>query len=167
MFQDNFLEDLLVEAEQKEESQRQAYYDLVLLEMSKLQQQISNNFEQAEKEVQIIKEWTLNKNSILQDKTSFYEKKLEAYIRELEVKTIDMPHGTLKFHKKPDKVEISDMNLFLKNAKPEMLTAVPEQLKPDLNKIKVYIKEKGRVPEGITLVEGRQEFSYKLNKGEI
>ena len=77
-----------------------------------------------------------------------------------------MPHGTLKFHKKPDKVEISDMDLFLKNAKPEMLTAVPEQFKPDFNKIKAFIKEKGRVPEGVALIEGQQEFSYKLNKGE-
>ena len=63
MFQDNFLEELLIEAENKEESQRQAYYDLILLEIGKLQTQISCNFEEADKEVQLIKEWALNKNS--------------------------------------------------------------------------------------------------------
>ena len=39
-------------------------------------------------------------------------------------------------HKKPDRVEIEDLDLFLKKAKPEMLTIIPEQVKPDMNKIK-------------------------------
>ena len=54
-------------------------------------------------------------------------------------------------HKKPDKVEIEDIDLFLKKAKPEMLTVVPEQVKPDLNKIKNYIKSKP-VPPGIKVI---------------
>ncbi len=65
-------------------------------------------------------------------------------------------------HKKPDKVEIEDLDLFLKKAKPEMLTVVPESYKPDMNKIKAYIKSKP-VPPGIKVIEGKEEFSYKLN----
>ncbi len=68
-------------------------------------------------------------------------------------------------HKKPDRVEIEDLELFLKKAKPEMLSIIPEQLKPDLNKIKNYIKNKP-VPPGVKVIEGKEEFSYKLNGEE-
>jgi hypothetical protein len=68
-------------------------------------------------------------------------------------------------HKKPDKIEVEDLELFLKKAKPEMLTVIPEQVKPNLNKIKSYIKTKP-VPKGIKLIEGKEEFSYKLNGEE-
>ena len=49
-------------------------------------------------------------------------------------------------HKKPDKVEIENLELFLSKSKPEMLTVIPEQVKPDLNKIKNYIKSKCNAP---------------------
>lgn len=162
MRETNFLDDLLLEAEQKEIKQTAAYYDLILLEISKLQRQIEANFAEAEKEIEIIKEWTLNKNSGIQDKMNFLALKLEAYIKEMGEKTISLPNGTLKMHKKPDKIEIEDLDLFLQRAKPEMLIVIPEQVKPDLNAIKAYIKTKP-VPPGIRVIEGKEEFSYKLN----
>ena len=67
-------------------------------------------------------------------------------------------------HKKPDKVEITDIELFLSNAKPNMLTVIPETVKPDLNKIKAFVKIKS-VPLGVTVTEGKEEFTYKL-KGQ-
>ena len=69
-------------------------------------------------------------------------------------------------HKKPDRVEIEDIDLFLKKAKPEMLTIIPEQSKPNINAIKSYIKTKP-VPPGIKVIEGVAEFSYTLSKGEL
>ena len=66
-------------------------------------------------------------------------------------------------HKKPDKVEIENLELFLKKAKPEMLAVVPESYKPDMNKIKAYIKIKP-VPPGIKVIEGKEEFTYKLRE---
>ena len=89
--------------------------------------------------------------------------KLESFIREKKEKTIALPNGTLKMHKKPDKVEIENLDLFLKKAKPEMLTVVPESYKPDMNKIKNYIKSKP-VPPGIKITEGKEEFTYKLRE---
>lgn len=158
----NFLEELLLEAEQNEIKQTAAYFDLILIEMGKLQSHIESNFSEAEKEIEIIKEWSLNKNSKLQDKIEFLSRKLEAYIREENKKTIELPHGDLKFHKKQDKVEISNLEEFLKSATADMIRTEPEEIKPDLNKIKAYIKEKGRIPKGITVIEGKEEFSYKL-----
>ena len=161
----DFLDELLKEAEEKEEEQTEAYYDLLLMGIRKLQDQIGYNFHQAEKECQMINSFTLHKNAQLQEKIRWSEMKLEAFIREKQEKTIALANGTLKMHKKPDKVEIEDVDLFLKNAKPEMLTVIPEQVKPDLNKIKAFIKTKP-VPPGVKLLEGKEEFSYKLNKEE-
>lgn len=158
----NFLYELLLEAEQKEIKQTAAFYDLVLTEIGKLQSQIESNFAESEKEIAIIKEWSLNRNSKLQDKIDFLSRKLEAYIRAENKKTIELPNGDLKFHKKQDKVEISNLDEFLKSATADMIRTEPEKIMPDLNKIKAYIKEKGRIPKGITVKEGKEEFSYKL-----
>jgi phage host-nuclease inhibitor protein Gam len=163
MNDNNFLEELLLEAEQKEIKQTSAFYDLVLIEIGKLQSEIESNFAEAEKEIEIIKEWTLNKNSKLQDKIEMLSRKLEAFISVEGKKTIELPHGDLKFHKKPDKVEISDLEIFLQSATADMIRVQPEEIKPDINKIKAYIKNKGCIPKGVTVIEGKEEFSYKLN----
>ena len=88
----------------------------------------------------MIKNWALTKNSKLQNRIDWLAIKLEAFIREQKEKTIELPNGVLKMHKKPDKVEITDLDVFLKHARSELLTIVPEQVKPDLNKIKAWMK---------------------------
>ena len=158
----DFLEELLKEAEGKEEEQTEAYFDLLLMSIRKLQGQIGYNFQQAEKECSMINSFVLHKNAQLQERIRWFEMKLEAFIKERQEKTITLPNGILKMHKKPDKIEIDDIEVFLKNAKPEMLTVIPEQIKPDPNKIKAYIKTKPVSP-GVKVIEGREEFSYKLN----
>ncbi|MCE1168218.1 MAG: host-nuclease inhibitor Gam family protein [Sphingobacteriia bacterium] len=160
---ENFLDELLAEAEAKEEQYTESYFDLLLTQVQQMQDQIAHNFSEADKEVAIIKQWALNKNHGLQVKIEWIEKKLEAFIRERKVKTLDLPHGVLKVHKKPDKVEITDLELFLKNARPEMLSVMPESVKPDLSKIKAYVKTHYTPPPGIKVIEGKEEFSYKLN----
>ena len=159
----DFLDELLAEVEIKEVAQTEAYYDLLLMSIRKLQSQIEYNFQEAEKECQMINSFTLNKNAQLQERIRWFEMKLEAFIREKKEKTITLKNGTLKMHKKPDKIEIADLEVFLKNAKPEMLTIVPEQVKPNLNNIKIWVKTK-LIPLGVKLIEGKEEFTYKLNK---
>jgi hypothetical protein len=159
----NFLDELLQNAELKENEQTEAYFDLLLLQIKRLTKQIEYNFSQSEKECSIINNFVLHKNAQLQEKIRWLEMKLEAFIREKKEKTISLPNGTLKMHKKPDKVEIENIDLFLKKAKPEMLTVVPESYKPDMNKIKNYIKSKP-VPPGVKVIEGKEEFTYKLRE---
>ena len=72
----------------------------------------------------------------------------------------------LKLHKKPDKIEVSDLDLFISKATSEMLTIVPESVKPNLSKIKNYIKFSGRVPLGITQIEGTEEFKLTINNNQ-
>lgn len=159
---DNFLDELLLEAEQKEEQRTSAYYDLLIMEVNNLETEIANNFSEAEKEVQIINEWALKRNSIIQEKANLLKLKLESYIRQEGKKTIELPHGTLKIRKMPDKVEITDMELFLSKANSQMVNVIPESVKPDLTKIKSFIKMSTKIPDGVTLVEGKEEFKLSL-----
>ena len=159
----DFIEEILKEAEAQEEKRTEAYYDLQLIEVRKLQQQIEKNFHEAELEVKIINDWAIQKNAALNERLLYIERKLECFIREQGVKTIDLPNGILKMHRKPDKVEVSDMETFLKHAKPEMLAFIPEQIKPDLNKIKAFIKQ-NYTPAGVTVTEGKEEFNYKIKE---
>ncbi|MCK9210325.1 MAG: host-nuclease inhibitor Gam family protein [Ignavibacteriaceae bacterium] len=161
----NFLEELLVEVELKEEARTEAYFDLLLLQVQQLRNQIAYNFHEAEKECSMINNFIMQKNVQLQEKVRWLEIKLEGFIRERKEKTIDLTHGILKYHKKPDKVEITDMEVFLTNAKPELLTIIPEQVKPDINKIKAFIKQRV-IPKGVTVTEGKEEFTYKLKEKE-
>ena len=160
---ENFLDELLADSEAKEEQYTEAYFDLLLLQIQQLQDKIEHTFSEAEKEVKIINQWALNKNHALQVKIEWMEKKLEAFIRERKAKTIELPHGVLKCHKKPDKIEITDMDLFLANAKPELLS-VTEQIKPNMAKIKDFMIMSYKGHPGVSKVIGKEEFSYKLTK---
>ena len=84
------IEEMIKEAEEKEELQTQSYFDLLLIEIGKMQGEITETFEEAEKEAAIIREWGLNKNSKVQTRIEYLERKLEAYIREQKKKTIDL-----------------------------------------------------------------------------
>lgn len=162
---ETFIDELLAEAEIKEGQQTEAFFDLLLLQVQQMQEQIAYNFAEADKEVALIKQWALNKNHAIQAKIDWIEKKLEAFIKQKGLKTIDLCHGVLRYHKKADKVEINDIDLFLKNAKPEMLSIVPETVKPDMTKIKAYLKGH-KAPPGVVVISGKEEFSYKIKGKE-
>lgn len=161
----NFLDELLQEVEQKEVERDEAYFDLLLLQIKQINNQISYNFSQAEKECSMINNFVLQKNAQLQEKVRWLELKLEGFIRERGVKSIPLTNGTLKMHKKSDRIEIEDLEHFLKIARKEWLTVIPEQLKPNLLAIKNHIKTRP-IPKGVKVIEGQVEFSYSLNKEE-
>lgn len=156
-----FLDELLEEVEAKEIQNTEAFMDLLLLEIKKINNKITHNFNETEKEIELIKTWALKKNTVLEERKKFLERKLEAFIKERGEKTISLPNGELKYHKKPDKVEITDLDTFLANANKELLTLIPESYKPNLTGIKKWIKAKP-VPKGVTVTVGKQEFTYKL-----
>jgi hypothetical protein len=161
-----FLDELLEQAESKEMYQTEAYYDLILMQLKNLKGQIASNFSESYKEIQYINNWVLQKNIVLDERCKMLERKLEAFIRERQLKSIDLPNGTLRIRKQIDKVEIENLELFLKHARPEVLTIIPEQVKPDMNKLKAFIKTRP-VPEGIKVITGTEQFSYKLRNMEV
>jgi phage host-nuclease inhibitor protein Gam len=159
----NFLDELLADAELHEDKQTEAHYDLVIMEIARLEAVIAKNIEIVQMEMVIIKEWMINKNAVLTERCELLKRKLENYIKESGNKTIDLPHGILKIRKMPDKVEITDVELFLKNARAEMLNVIPEQIKPDLNKIKAFMKVSNKVPLGVSVIEGKEEFKLIIH----
>lgn len=164
----NFLDELLEEVEAKEVTLHLAHVDLMLGEISNLEEQISRNFEETEREKAILDDWTLRKNSKLQSRIDWISKKMEAFMKEQgeKVKTIDLPNGKLIRRKQPDKIEITNMDEFMHNADSSMLTVMPESVRPDLRKVMVYYKRRLIPPVGTKLIVGEEKFSIKLNKNE-
>jgi pyruvate-formate lyase-activating enzyme len=160
-----FIDELIREAEERDEKLSLEYADLILVELKGLEEEIQKTFEQASKEREIIKNWALKKNSKLTERIEFLSKKLEAFLKETNMKTLDLPNGVLKFRKQPDAVEVTNLEEFLKHAKESLVTTIPQQVKPDLNKIKAFIKTRP-TPPGVTVIEGKVEFSYKLKNGK-
>jgi hypothetical protein len=112
----SFIEELLAEAEANEKKLERQHIDLILLEIRNLNTEIESNFEQASRECEIIKSWALRKNSSAVSKIEFLEKKLELYLKEEGLKTLNLPHGEIKFRKSPNRVEIIDMAEFIRHA---------------------------------------------------
>lgn len=140
-----------------------AIADLAVLKIQTLQTEVDSLTEEANKEIQIIREWQNRQTVPIQEEIEYLERKLHDFMTLQNNKTIELAHGILKLHKKPDRVEIADMDLFLKSATPEMITIIPEQIKPDLNKIKAFIKSQ-YIPEGVDIIPGEREFSYKIKE---
>lgn len=160
----DFIDELLIEAEEKETELTLAHYDLIIMEIIELQSRIEKTFKETEREIEIINDWALTRNSKSQDKIEFLNKKLEAFIRNGNEKTIELCHGTLKIRKKPDKVEIKDLELFLQKANQQMLTVVPETVKPSITGIKAFMKMSSLPPEGVEVIVGKDEFTLKLKE---
>ncbi len=159
-----FIDDLLAEAEIKESENALAYYDLVVKEVARLEGEIATITRNTNTEIAIIKDWSLDRNVKFNDRIEFLKKKLEAFIRVQDLKTIDLPHGTLKLRAKQDKIEISDMGLFLASATKEMVIVKPEEIKPSLTNIKKWMKMTTKVPEGVTVIPGCTEFKLTIKE---
>lgn len=165
----HFMEALLDEVIEQEQVQSESLADLVLIEIRDLTARIETTLEQAAEEKQIIDDWALTRSAKLQERIDFLSKKLEAFMTDRHeqsgVKTIDLANGQLKVRKKPDRVEVEDMEQFLLHASRDLISTAPESVKPDLMAIKQFVKRTGgRAPKGVRIVEGKEEFSYKLKE---
>ncbi len=160
---ESFIDQLVEEAEEKEQKLNCEMADLMLLEIRNLQEEIERVFEQAERERNIIKNWAITKNSKLTNRIEWISKKLELFLKEENVKTLELAFGTIRFRKQPDKIEIIDDELFLNNATSSVLSIVPETAEADMNKIKAFIKRSGRIPQGCEMIPGGIKFSYSIN----
>ena len=68
----NFIDMSIEEAEADETKQTNAYFDLIIVEIKRLEAEIEQNFLlNAEAEVEIIKNWSLTRNTKLSDRPTF------------------------------------------------------------------------------------------------
>lgn len=164
--QENFIDELLREAEEKETQLTYEYADLILLEIKTLQSKINQVNETSQKEIKILEDWALNKSVKYQDRIEFLEKKLNQFILGSNERTIDLANGTIRLRKGREKLEVYDMNLLLANKFSPELIRIKEDVKPDMQKIKDFINRSGKVPNGVKVIPGvENEFSYKIKGG--
>jgi hypothetical protein len=162
---EDFISEMLEEVESEEALRSEALCDLTLIEIRDLEAKIKHTFDQSEEEQTIIQNFALRRATKFQDRIDRLAAKLEVFITERGDKTISLPHGILKIRKKQDKVEICDLDAFLQGATSQMLNTVPESAKPDIAGIKAWMKMTGgKLPAGVKLIPGGNEFSYKLNE---
>ena len=166
--ENNFLDQLLLEVEEKEKKLELIHVDLVLKEISSLDAEISRILAQAEEERQIITDWSIGRSAKLNERIEWLTRKLEAFMNEQDssVRTIDLAYGQLLRRKQIEKLIVENLELFMQNKNLAELTSVtPEVLKPDLAKIKAFYKMSKKVPQGCILVESKDKFSIKLKGG--
>jgi Bacteriophage Mu Gam like protein len=161
---ETFMEELLQDSIDKELKLEEQHVDLIILELQKYEKQIEKNFQTAQSEMDIINSWALSKNTALKEKGDFLKLKLKAYIKERGIKTLDLAHGVLKLRQTPQRVEVVCLSTFLASATADMITIQPEQVKPNLTLIRNYINSKGRVPDGIQVIEGTENFIIKFKE---
>jgi hypothetical protein len=160
----SFIDLLIEESEKKEEKLLQSHLDLILIEIRKLEEQIEKNFDTAAQEREIIKNWALERNAMLNARIEWLSRKLELFLKEENLKTLDLPNGIIRMRKQPERVIIVDEERFFKKATTSLLNIIPDTAKPDLLKIKAWIKRTGRVPEGVEVSTSDEKFSYTLKK---
>jgi len=161
----SFIDELIREAEEKENKLMQSHLDLILIEIRKLEEQIEKNFNTAAEEREIIKNWALERNHMLNSKIQWLSKRLEQFLKEDNLKSLDLPNGIIRIRKQTDKITVIDEEKFFNNATSAILN-ITETVKPDLLKIKAWIKRTGRVPFGVEVSSQDEKFSYTIKRND-
>ena len=166
----NFIEELLQEAEQREQEYKvemdKLRADQMLAAIEKLDEQMNEVIELAEEEIKLIEDYRKQELEKLDKKRSWLTFNLEGYIRSTGEKTIALPHGQIKLRQGRQKVQVIDMAKFLKiGDRLNLLRKIPESLEPDLSAIQQHIKRTGEIPIGVDVIPGETKFSYSLTRG--
>ncbi len=162
-----FIDELLAETEQRELKMNKLRADQLLMVISVLEGKMDDLNKLCDDEVIIIETYRESEIAKLEKRRSWLTWNLEQFIRSTNEKTIKLPHGAIKLRLGRDKVEVVNLDLFMKQApKLGFLKTVPESYEPDLQKIHNYIKIKNVIPEGVRMTPAQTKFSYTTLKGD-
>ena len=161
----NFIDELLAEAEVAEAKQlieiSKLRADQLLMAISVLEDKASEINALVDSEVALFEEYRSVEIAKLDKKMSWLACNLEHFMKNTGEKTLALPHGELKLRKGKDKIEIADMEKFLRAAeKHGLLRAVPESFEPDMRAVAAYTKSTGISPSGTVIMPGSDKFTY-------
>ena len=161
----NFIDELLAEAEVADAKRlievTKFRADQLLMAISVLEDKSSEINTLVDSEVALFEEYRSVEIAKLDKKMSWLAFNLEQYMKSTGEKTLALPHGELKLRKGKDKIEIADMEKFLKAAeKHGLLRAVPESFEPDMRAVAAYTKSTGISPSGTVIIPGSDKFTY-------
>ena len=166
----SFIEELLVEAEQKEKIENiefnKVQADQALAAVSKIEYAMSEVNKLADEEIKLIEQYRASELARNEKKLSWLVFNLEAFMRRhkdaTEEKSLRLPHGTLTLRKGREKVEVENMEEFLKIApRYNLLRTTPEEHAPDLKAIAAYIAMSSKIPPGVKVTPATINFSYQ------
>jgi hypothetical protein len=161
----NFIDELLAEAEVADAKRlievSKFRADQLLMAISVLEEKTSEINTLVDSEVALFEDFRTAEISKLDKKVSWLVWNLEHFMKNIGEKTLALPHGELKLRKGKDKIEIADMEKFLKAAeKHGLLRAVPESFEPDMRAVAAYTKSTGISPSGTVIIPGSDKFTY-------
>ena len=166
-----FLDELLAEVEEKQQQVKlnldRLKSDQCLMAISKLESQIADVNKLADDEIALIAQYRKNEIDRIEKKRSWLLFNLEGFARQqLEnggEKTLRLPHGVLALRKGRDKIEIIDMEIFMKIApKYGFLRVTPENKEPDMTALAAYVKRTREIPLGTQLTPATINVNYQL-----
>ncbi|MBS1550492.1 MAG: host-nuclease inhibitor Gam family protein [Bacteroidetes bacterium] len=118
----------------------------------------------AEESIRRTQAWLDKKENTINSAIEFLSGQMKNYLKQNKLKSLSLPNGNIGFRKQSDIVIIQNEEIFLENAKPELLRHIQESYEPDLKAIKDYIKKSGGdLPKGIDLKPQESKFYYKLS----
>ena len=171
-----FMDELLAEVEAKEHQVKlnldRLKADQLLMAISKLDSQIEDANKLCDDEIKLIEQYRQSEVERIEKKRSWLLFNLEGFARQqldqTNEKTMRLPHGSLALRKGRDKIEITQMPVFLKvGPRLGLLRTTPEEHVPDMTALAAYVKRTGEIPIGTKLIPGTINFSYTINtKGE-
>lgn len=148
----------------KIESKDQAAW--ALRKMSRIKAEIEENNRVAQAEIDLIVSWRDEENEKLERSISFFESLLHEFFLQLresdpKLKTMKLPHGTLKMRKQQPEFQYDEALLlpWVKENLPEALV-----IKESVSKqaIKKYVIATGEKPPGVEIVERGEKFSVEV-----
>jgi hypothetical protein len=166
-----FMDELLAEAEEKEQRVKieldRLKADQLLMAVAKLDSQIEDANKLCDDEIKLIEQYRKSEIERIEKKRSWLLFNLEGFARQqLEAggeKTMRLPHGALALRKGRDKIEILDMELFMKVApRYGFLRVTPENKEPDMTALAAFVKRTKQIPLGTKLTPATINFSYQL-----
>ncbi len=166
----NFIEELLQEAEIREKEYKEEMdklkADQMLTAVEKIEIQMREVIEIADEEIKLIADYRKEELDKLEKKRSWLCWQLEQFIRSTGEKTITLPHGQIKLRQGRQKVQVIDMDKFLKvGERYNLLRKIPESYEPNLQAIHQHIKMTGEIPIGVDVIPAETKFSYSLKRG--
>ena len=162
----HFIEELLLQAEQRAEKEKievdKLRADQMLSAIGTLEKQMNDVVELVNAEVALLENYRVQELSRLEKKLSWLAFNLDSYARSTGEKTVRLPHGILKLRKGRDRIVITSMEEFLKNpGNSNLLKQIPESFQPDMDAIGNYFKRTGgKVPDGCEFIPGEVTFTY-------
>ncbi len=108
--------------------------------------------------------WLEGREKNISSSISYLSNRLRYYLKSNNLKSLSLPNGVIGLRKLPKKLEISDEELFFRDANPDFLKQYPESYEPDLQAIKNFINKSNEIPKGVIVKSQEPKFYYKLSE---